>query len=58
MVLAILFLFVTILCVIATLREVKRKNILALGFAGISALVFGWFTVMTMYSELFTSAAH
>lgn len=55
MVLAILFLLVAVLCVVAVLREFKAKNFFALGFAGISALVFGWFSVMTIFSSIMGS---
>ncbi|MFD2637437.1 DUF2759 domain-containing protein [Piscibacillus salipiscarius] len=51
MVLGIIFLFVAILSFIAVFRELKRRNVLALLFAGASAAVFGWFSVMTIYSE-------
>ncbi|MGP4072478.1 DUF2759 domain-containing protein [Piscibacillus sp. B03] len=52
MVLGIIFLFVAILSFIAVFRELKRRNVLAILFAGASAAVFGWFSVMTIYSEL------
>lgn len=52
MVLAILFLFVAILCALAVFRELKAKNLFALAFAGISTLVFGWFSIMTIYASL------
>ncbi|SDH50204.1 Protein of unknown function [Alteribacillus persepolensis] len=45
----IMMLFVAILCAIAVIREVKERNFLAVGFAGISFLVFGWFSVMTIF---------
>jgi hypothetical protein len=48
----IIFVFVTILCAIATFRSMKQKNVLALGFAGLSFLVFGMFTAMTIVSIL------
>ncbi|OZM57668.1 DUF2759 domain-containing protein [Lottiidibacillus patelloidae] len=41
---------ITIVCLIAVFRELKRKNFLAVGFAGLSFIVFGWFTVMTIIS--------
>jgi uncharacterized membrane protein len=49
-VLLIIFALVTLVCLVAVFRELKRKNIFAVGFAGLSALVFGWFTIMTIYS--------
>lgn len=55
MVLAILLLLVAALCVVAVLREFKAKNFFALGFAGISALVFGWFSIMTIFAHLIGS---
>ena len=44
----IIFALVTILCAIATLRELRRKNALAIFFSGASLIVFGWFTIMTI----------
>lgn len=52
MVLAILFLLIAILCVLAVFREFKAKNLFSLAFAGISSLVFGWFSVMTIIAHL------
>lgn len=46
--LVIIFALVTIFCAISTVRSLANKNVLAIGFAGISTLVFGWFTVMTI----------
>ncbi|MDC3415515.1 DUF2759 domain-containing protein [Aquibacillus salsiterrae] len=51
--LAIMLLLVAILCATAVFRELKTKNLFAVAFAGISTLVFGWFSVMTIMSELF-----
>ncbi|WP_420809397.1 DUF2759 domain-containing protein [Aquibacillus halophilus] len=51
--LAIIFLVVAILCAIAVLRELKTKNFFAVAFAGASTLVFGWFSIMTLFSPLF-----
>ncbi|MFC7060622.1 DUF2759 family protein [Halobacillus seohaensis] len=53
MVTAILLLLVTIFCVIAVFREIKTKNFFAVLFAGVSALMFGWFSIMTIYTNLF-----
>jgi hypothetical protein len=53
MALAIMLLVVTVLCIFAVFRELKERNIFAVGFAGISTLVFGWFSVMTIYAEIF-----
>ncbi|WP_082233842.1 DUF2759 family protein [Halobacillus massiliensis] len=50
---AILLLIVTILCIFAVFRELKTKNFFAVAFAGLSALVFGWFSIMTIYANLF-----
>lgn len=53
MVLAILFLLVAILCAIAIVREMKRKNFLAVVFASVSFLVFGFFSIATIISIIF-----
>ncbi|SFL67817.1 DUF2759 domain-containing protein [Salibacterium qingdaonense] len=45
----ITMLVVAILCGVATIREIKRRNFLGFGFAGLSLLVFGWFSIMTIF---------
>ncbi|WP_077621510.1 DUF2759 family protein [Sediminibacillus massiliensis] len=55
MVLALMLLVVTILCAIAVIRELKAKNMFAVAFAGLSVLVFGFFSIATIYTELFAS---
>ncbi|MFD1038481.1 DUF2759 family protein [Virgibacillus byunsanensis] len=52
MVLAILLLVVTLLSVISVIRQLKLKNVFALGFSAVSALAFGFFSIMTIISEL------
>ncbi|WP_240378105.1 DUF2759 domain-containing protein [Bacillus piscicola] len=49
MAIGIMFLVATILCAVATIREIKRRNFFAVGFAGISFLVFGFFSIMTIF---------
>ncbi|HLS60606.1 MAG TPA: DUF2759 family protein [Virgibacillus sp.] len=48
MVLALILLVVTILSVVSVIRQLKFKNILALGFSAVSALVFGFFSISTI----------
>ncbi|HLS23845.1 MAG TPA: DUF2759 family protein [Pseudogracilibacillus sp.] len=55
MVLAIIFLIVALLSVVSFLRQLKFKNILAIVFSAITALSFGFFSIMTIICEL-TSA--
>ncbi|WP_208588435.1 DUF2759 domain-containing protein [Gracilibacillus suaedae] len=50
--LAFIILLVTILCVIAVVRELKSQNMFGVAFAAISALVFGFFSIATLYWEL------
>lgn len=52
MVLAILLLFVAILSVVSIFRQLKYRNILALGFSAVSALVFGFFSIATIICEI------
>jgi hypothetical protein len=49
--LVIIFGLVAILALAATVRAFKNKNFLGLLFAGGSAVVFGWFTVMTIINS-------
>lgn len=53
--LAIIFLFVTIFAIAGFIREMKNRNVLGIGFSFLTLAVFGWFTVMTMYSSVFGS---
>ncbi|MBB6454266.1 putative membrane protein [Salirhabdus euzebyi] len=53
MVTGIMLFFVAVLSLIAVFREAKKRNIFAVGFAGISTLIFGWFSIMTILNELF-----
>ncbi|MGM7701966.1 DUF2759 domain-containing protein [Pseudalkalibacillus sp. Hm43] len=48
MALSIIFGLVTLFALWAVFRELKRKNVFALGFAFLTLAVFGWFTVMTV----------
>lgn len=50
MFLAIVFLLVAVLCAVAIARELRRKNLLAVIFASLSFLVFGFFSVATILS--------
>ncbi|WP_100010660.1 DUF2759 family protein [Lentibacillus sediminis] len=51
-VLALLFLAVALLAVISVVRQMKFKNLFALGFSAITALVFGFFSIATIISVL------
>ncbi|CDQ39664.1 MULTISPECIES: DUF2759 family protein [Virgibacillus] len=51
-VLAILFLAVALLAIISVIRQLKYKNIFALGFSAITALAFGFFAIATIISEI------
>ncbi|MFD1066236.1 DUF2759 family protein [Oceanobacillus locisalsi] len=51
-VLAILFLVVALLAVLSVVRQLKYKNILALLFSALTAVVFGFFSVATLISEI------
>lgn len=52
MVLAIMLLAVAALSVVSVLRQLKFKNYFALGFSAISALSFGFFSVMTIFCDV------
>ncbi|OZU89972.1 DUF2759 domain-containing protein [Virgibacillus indicus] len=51
-VLAILFLLVALVAVVSVIRQLKFKNIFALGFSAITALAFGFFAIATLISEI------
>lgn len=52
MVLAIILLIVALLSVVSVLRQLKIKNYFALGFAAVSALSFGFFSLSTIICKL------
>ncbi|WP_066192984.1 MULTISPECIES: DUF2759 family protein [Gracilibacillus] len=52
MVLGFIVLVIAILCVAGLVREFKAQNILGILFAGLSSLVFGFFSIATLYWEL------
>jgi len=52
MVLAIILLIVALVSVVSVIRQLKFKNVFALLFSAASALVFGFFSIMTIISEI------
>ncbi|QKY69451.1 DUF2759 family protein [Lentibacillus sp. CBA3610] len=52
MVLAIIFLLVTLLAIVSVIRQLKIRNLFALGFSAITVLVFGFFSIATIITEL------
>ncbi|WP_027963436.1 DUF2759 domain-containing protein [Halalkalibacillus halophilus] len=48
---AVLMLLVAILSAIAIPRELKKRNFFSLGFAGLSLVLFGWFSIATIISQ-------
>lgn len=55
MVLAIILFVVALLSIVSFVRQIKYKNVLALGFSAVSALAFGFFSIMTITCELIPS---
>ncbi|NIK13391.1 DUF2759 family protein [Alkalibacillus sp. S2W] len=51
---AIMMLVVAVLSGFALVREIKTRNFFAVIFAGASLGLFGWYSIMTIYSQLFT----
>lgn len=58
MVLAILFLLVAIVSVVSFFRQIKFRNVLAIAFSGISALVFGFFSLSTIFCYIAPAATY
>ncbi|RCW65376.1 DUF2759 family protein [Saliterribacillus persicus] len=52
MVLGFLLLIVTVLSALAVVREFKKQNMFGAGFAGLSTLTFGFFSIGTLYFEI------
>ncbi|WP_027725002.1 DUF2759 family protein [Tuberibacillus calidus] len=53
MVIGVIFLIISILCLISIFRSFKARNILAAIYSLIAFLVLGWFSVMTIWDVLF-----
>ncbi|WP_152656205.1 DUF2759 family protein [Oceanobacillus sp. CFH 90083] len=51
-ILGIIFLLVALLAVVSVIRQLKYKNILALLFSALTAVVFGFFSIATIISEI------
>lgn len=49
----IITLLIAILCVLGLIKSFKNRNYLAVGYAAIASLVFGWFSIMTIINSLF-----
>jgi len=58
MVLAVLLLVVAILSAVGFVRQIKTRNLLAIGFSAVSALVFGFFSLSTIFCNFAASAAY
>ncbi len=54
MFLSITLLLVAVLCAVAIVRELRRKNFIAVGFAALSFVVFGAFSIATIISIITT----
>ncbi|RYG74693.1 DUF2759 family protein [Lentibacillus lipolyticus] len=52
MVLAVIFLLVTLLAVVSVVRQIRIKNLFALAFSALALLVFGFFSIATIITEL------
>ena len=52
MVLGIILLVVAIVSVVSVFRQLRFKNILALGFSAVSALTFGFFSIATIICQI------
>ncbi|WP_096201228.1 DUF2759 domain-containing protein [Bacillus sp. FJAT-45350] len=57
MFMAINMILVAIFCAFGLLKSLKTKNFFAVGFAGLSLAVFGWFGVMTLFDVITTGSA-
>ncbi|GGE46795.1 hypothetical protein GCM10011391_27050 [Pullulanibacillus camelliae] len=52
MVIGVIFLIIAILCLLAIFREAKRRNFFGAGYALITCVVLGWFSIMTIIDVL------
>lgn len=57
-VLTIIFGLIAIVSVVGTFQGIKEKNLLSAGFHLVSALVFGWFVIMTVVNSGYPPTLH
>lgn len=50
--LGIVLFIVAILSVVSTVKQLKEKNLFAVAFSALSVVTFGFFSVMTVISEI------
>lgn len=56
--LMIIFGLIAIVSVVGTFQAIKEKNLLSAGLHLVSALVFGWFVVMTVLESGYPPTLH
>ncbi|PYZ99205.1 DUF2759 domain-containing protein [Alteribacter lacisalsi] len=49
---AVICLLITVFSLWGLFRELKTKNFFAVGFAAVTVLVFGWFSVMSLFAYI------
>ncbi|HEX6923660.1 MAG TPA: DUF2759 family protein [Bacillales bacterium] len=57
MALAFIFLVITIFAIVGAIRGFKNRNFFGGGFAVVTLLFFGWFSVMSLYAVFFGGGA-
>jgi len=58
MILALILLLVALLSVVSFFKQIKNRNLLAIGFSALSALVFGFFSLSTIFCHFAVNAAY
>ncbi|HEX7063466.1 MAG TPA: DUF2759 family protein [Bacillales bacterium] len=57
MALAFIFLVITIFAIIGAFRGFKARNFFGGGFAVLTVLFFGWFSIMSLYAVFWGGGA-
>ncbi|MER1984843.1 MAG: DUF2759 domain-containing protein [Solibacillus sp.] len=56
--LMVIFGLIAILAAIGTFQAIKEKNLLSVGFNLVTALIFGWFVIMTVLNAGYPPKMH
>lgn len=53
----IISVFIAVFAIVGAVRQLKIKNLIGGGFGFVTFVVFGWFSVMTIYAAVWGSGA-
>lgn len=57
MALGFIFLVISIFAIVGCIRQFKQKNYFGSGYALLTLLLFGWFSIMSIYADIWGTGA-